>query len=636
MKYQKVLALLMILVSPSIWAFDSSEAYNTITFSYTDQANVSQVIVLDENQRSTATSITLTVDAKDGGGRPTHNLDGTCAAYCTQYDVSRIRIHAFNSSGTSIGNMTTETPLKNWGSASNPGWSTGPGDNLFDWTTVSVTLSASDITGGFAAVAYVRVYLISDEGSYWAGNYGVQYRTPTLQLNGSGSNLLYNSEFGVDSTGVRAQGWIPSYGTYGTCGATSGNSICVTQEPTVTANMWGGGEDPNGGTTSGTSGGYSSVLTTDTADAAASGENISSPSGGSGTPTFTQLKFSRYQVADSQWNVSACTQTTTCQIYSKNPGTMYKIPWTSGQWQWQAGQYVQFEASGNADYPWTAKVYNSDGTLAGVVGTGKIISMGPDYFFFVGDDNNTGQLFSLTSGMSDTNGVTWTGTLNPTTEQVDAYAAGGSISPLASGETVGAPALCCGGSTAQFFANGGFAGRVNDWTNNNLTGDNAVYVTQVGNNNTATIQQSGGRNYVNLSVAGHNNVSTVTQTTTNSSTQSNFIEATVLGGYNTINLEQTSTGQIKGIYATVHDDYNTATVQQKDNGGHYSEINISGSNKTVNILQQGSASHMAKIEIFGGATSIDVSQSGSTQLYYSINFQCAQISCAAITVTQGQ
>ena len=42
---------------------------------------------------------------------------------------------------------------------------------------------------------------------------------------------------------------------------------------------------------------------------------------------LADLKFGRYQIADSQWNVSACTQTATCQIYSKNPGTAYQIPW---------------------------------------------------------------------------------------------------------------------------------------------------------------------------------------------------------------------------------------------------------------------------------------------------------------------
>jgi hypothetical protein len=65
--------------------------------------------------------------------------------------------------------------------------------------------------------------------------------------------------------------------------------------------------------------------------------------------------------------------------------------------------------------------------------------MGNDYFFFVGNDNNTGQLFSMTQGFANTSGVTWTGTLNPTVAQTNAYATGGSTTPLAAGQTA-APA----------------------------------------------------------------------------------------------------------------------------------------------------------------------------------------------------
>lgn len=151
---------------------------------------------------------------------------------------------------------------------------------------------------------------------------------------------------------------------------------------------------------------------------------------------LTDIKFGQSQIADSQWNVSSCTTTTTCQIYSKNPGTMYKIPWTSGQWVWQTGQYVQFSLTGNATNPYEGKVYNSNGTLAGTIGTGHIVNMGPDYFFFVGNDNNTGQLFSGSTGMSGTGGVSWTGTLNPTIQQADTYANSSySTVPLSAGQT---------------------------------------------------------------------------------------------------------------------------------------------------------------------------------------------------------
>jgi hypothetical protein len=131
--------------------------------------------------------------------------------------------------------------------------------------------------------------------------------------------------------------------------------------------------------------------------------------------------------------------TTTCQIYSKNPGTAYQIPWYNGQLSWAAGDYVKFATTGDATNPWNAIQYTSAGTQKAVMGTGHIINMGTDYFFFVGNDNNTGQLFSMTQGFANTSGVTWTGTLNPTVAQVNNYATNGSTTPLAAGQTA-APA----------------------------------------------------------------------------------------------------------------------------------------------------------------------------------------------------
>jgi hypothetical protein len=536
---------------------------------------------------------------------------------------------------------------------------------------------------------------------------------------------------------------------------------------------------------------------------------------------LTDIQFGRYQIADSQWNVSACLYTATCQIYSKQPGTMYKIPWTSGQWAWQTGQYVKFELSGNASFPYTAKVYNSNGTVAGTIGTGKIVNMGPDYFFFVGSDNNTGQLFSGSSGMSGTSGVTWTGTVNPTIAQANAYAnANYSTVPLAAGQTatttpssnttptppspvptaiynnssnvyitnhyptsnnsppgegaanafdnnpytkylnfdkynagvtiklnvgrvvtgftlttandfpgrdptsyklygsndgtnwtkiqegnlnlsnsrytvssminvtnttsyiyyyiffpttkagngcgldcnsmqiaeityyydynstvtstdtgsgsVANPSdLCCGGSSAPFNSNTQFTGRVSTFSNR-ARQDTVVSITQLGSYNSATVQQSGTKNnYSEIYVQGNSNTTNTTQTST-SATATNYIELDVIGSSNTVNLTQNSTGGSKGIYATVNNASNSLTINQSGNGNHYAEINLSGGNKSVNLTQSGSAAHMSNINLSGGATSLTATQSGNTQQYYSITHNCAQITCAAITVTQGQ
>ena len=183
---------------------------------------------------------------------------------------------------------------------------------------------------------------------------------------------------------------------------------------------------------------------------------------------LTDIKFGQSQIADSQWNVNACLNTTTCQIYSKNPGTAYKIPWTSGQVSWAAGDYVQFSASSNSSFPWRATQYTSAGVVKAVLGDGKIVNMGPDYFFFVGSDNNTGQLFSGSSGMNSTAGVSWTGTLNPTVEQANTYAnAKYSTVPLTAGQT----ATTTPSSPPPAPANIGFeSGNTTSWTVSNANG----------------------------------------------------------------------------------------------------------------------------------------------------------------------
>ena len=189
--------------------------------------------------------------------------------------------------------------------------------------------------------------------------------------------------------------------------------------------------------------------------------------------TFTDLKFGRAQIADSQWNVNACMNTNTCQIYSKNPGTAYKIPWTSGQLSWATGDYVAFITTGNSTNPYNAIQYNSSGTQKAVMGTGRIINMGADYFFFVGNDNDTGQLFSMTSGLANTSGVTWTGTVNPTVAQVNTYAANGSTTPLAAGQTAAPAAPVVNNATITSQSTGLYVTNVYPTSNNSPPGETA-------------------------------------------------------------------------------------------------------------------------------------------------------------------
>lgn len=357
--------------------------------------------------------------------------------------------------------------------------------------------------------------------------------------------------------------------------------------------------------------------------------------------SFTDLRFSRFQVADSQWNVNACMNTATCQIYSKNPGIAYRIPWTSGQLSWATGDYIKFELSGNANFPYTARQYTSAGALKSTLGSGKVINAGADYFFFMGSDNNTGQLFSGTVGMNNTAGVTWTGTRNPTIEQMNTSSSNYSATPLASGETAPAPAppppaLAGGASAAAFSPNQTNTTKLNTFVSR-TTGDSQVTIEQIGNFNTTAIVQSGTRNnYSWNNINGSNNSVTVNQSGT-AGTIANYAETGITGNNNTVTLTQQSTGGSKSAFVSITNSNNVLQLQQKDSGSHYAEVNLRGGNKTVNVLQQGGAAHRTAVELTGLSTELSLTQSGATQQFYSINFNCATAGgCPKITVTQGQ
>jgi hypothetical protein len=385
---------------------------------------------------------------------------------------------------------------------------------------------------------------------------------------------------------------------------------------------------------------------------------------------LTDVKFGRYQIADSQWNVSACLNTTTCQIYSKQPGVAYKIPWTNGQVVWAAGDYVKFDLSGNGSFPYTAKQYDSAGNVKSTLGDGKIVNMGADYFFFVGSDNNTGQLFSGSLGMNDTSGVTWTGTLNPTIAQADAYADQNySTTPLAAGQTA-APAgpTVVGGtitqtnapstqtiqSGASYTNNANRTSqqtRINTWTNTAVPYSNAVHVEQIGgDNNTVTISLNGtknrveltldgagtntvnltqvGSNYLDASVAGYQNSLVTNQT---NSIGTNYAETTISGNNNTANHTQ---GNSQLLFSAVSGDSNSLVTSQTGTGQHYLDVRMTGNGHNVNVNQFGSTANNARIDVTnaGGAATVDLDQGGGKN--FTLIQSCANPAGCSTVVNQ--
>jgi len=351
---------------------------------------------------------------------------------------------------------------------------------------------------------------------------------------------------------------------------------------------------------------------------------------------FTGVHFGRAQVADTQWNVQACTQTATCQVYSTNPGITYN---TGSPVSIGATQYVTFIPNTGSDRttnPWTMILVNADGTYTSL-GNGHVLVQGQDsngqIYLFFSNSNFNGTLLSGNLGLTG-QGATFTGTQNPTAAQTESIAANMSPTPLAAGQST-APVLCCGGSSAQFNANTSNVALVNQFINR-TTNDSRVYIQQVGDGNTILVDQEGTKNnYAYINNAGSNNNITINQTG-NSSTITNYSYTNVNGNSNTINVTQTSTGGAKGSFITASGNSNSVTVTQTDAGSHYAEIGVSGGNKSVDVTQSGSAGQMASIQLSGNPTSLSLQQTGSTQNFYAIQFNCATAGgCPRITVTQG-
>lgn len=337
---------------------------------------------------------------------------------------------------------------------------------------------------------------------------------------------------------------------------------------------------------------------------------------------FTDLKFGQYQTADSQWNTQSCLYNPQnyggCQIYSKNPGITYKIPWTSGKWTWSAGQYVKFEASGNASYPYVAKIYNANGSYAGQLGTGKVIYVGDDgtngYFFFMGNDNNTGQLFSLSQGMDTRDGLIMVGSANPDESTLNSFASGyGSTEPLAQGESVSTgpttttvTGVSGGISASQTTQVNAAKARLNSYGNDS----NSIYIDQAGNNNTIEITQKGtsGNHIRGIDgtsagvITGDLNTIDIKQGAT-TSTDSNLIELSVIGSVNDITLYQ--------------DRSDIGAEDSSASGSHVMRLSIDGNSNTVNTMQRSEANkagHFGEITLVGDSNNIDLYQRAETGL----------------------
>lgn len=360
--------------------------------------------------------------------------------------------------------------------------------------------------------------------------------------------------------------------------------------------------------------------------------------------SITDLKLSTAQIFDVQWYISAGKLNTSGFNYiyaSINYATQTASAarWTAAQTAdaGSNGRYIGFFNSTTNPGTYGMAVFNSNGTTYKIINnTGSFRALADGAIFYNGN-GMWGTLITTSAGYSLGSSAQFTITQEyPSNTQLQSYTPPSST-PLAAGQTAStAPTLCCGGSAAQFNADTTNVAKVQAFVNR-TTADSQVYINQIGDQNTITVQQTGTKNnYVNYTGNGSNNTTTVTQSST-TSTATNYATLAITGNTNTTTVLQQSTGGVKGAFVSISDSNNALTLQQKDSGNHYAEVNLTGGNKTVDITQQGSANHMTSVGLSGQPAALSVTQSGSTQQFYSINFNCATAGgCPKITVQQGQ
>jgi hypothetical protein len=183
----------------------------------------------------------------------------------------------------------------------------------------------------------------------------------------------------------------------------------------------------------------------------------------------------------------------------------------------------------------------------------------------------------------------------------------------------------------------------------NTAGRNLLELNLVGDANTLNLNQAqtttGGYNtadsndhYQLINVTGSRNSVTTEQTNINSTQVGHFMETTVSGNDNTLDLRQASAG--KTMFVNVNGNSNSATVQQKDLGNHYLDLKMTGNGNNAIILQEGNVGHKATVDMSrgsGGANMLDLSQSSSTNpLSFSIQQTCNQANCGTVVIRQTQ
>ena len=580
---KRFLILFSVLITLCYSSYGQAITYNAIATAYVT-TTISQNVVFNDAMRQGGT-FTMSVLAHIGGGR------------AGQSDTANVRIQFYNSAGGLMGTFSSSYNAN----LPNPNAVCGNPciDTSVPWSTLTVSTTVDAVSA--ASIAYAKVSMYGIDGSYWAGDYGPWYRAPTFQLNGGG-NLLYNPEFGPYNN-ITAQGWTSNPG-FGACqGAWGGSNACIVNSDGVpgsstvglVANANGGGPDVNGGTTSGTAGGYNNTMSVTNAGTGAT----------SGAPAGPTVVSTTNSNVTSTVNMGGGTTNT----YSQPVTTVLYSDGTSTTTNNGTATLISSVTLGTAGITANQQsvVTNTQQRQA------AITNITPN------------SVYIQQTGSNDTYNITQVG-----------------IGNTVDGATFNTSTGQIGYQTYAQFAGG----------NNNVTirqgdpatraGKNIVDVSVNGTGNYLNINQGTdanglytgldtGDHYQFVWVTGGNNNITTVQQGTNYATQ--FGVVSVNGASNNIQTVQSGSAGHQSFIG-VSGSYNNVTVGQSGTSSNYSSVTTSGNNNTATVTQTNGGNN-ANINLInaGAPASVNLTQTGNQS--YSVTQTCYTSACGTITLRQG-
>ena len=465
---------------------------NQIAMSYATM-NVTQMVVADTAMKAGG-NFSFSVQAVDGGGRGPPNFSN---------DIANLQIVFYNASNAVIGTATSNNTT------------------VFNtWNTY--TLNSTNCGGASCSqLKYFVVYLVGNDGGYWAGNAGTNFKDPKLTFTPTGqaastTNILYNPEFGVYgtyATNSGPNGWSNSTGTWG------GNTHPQLLNYSGTLNAAGGGYFATANSTNAQAGGYPQIV----------------------APTYA----------------SAITAT---QQNHVNAAAVSRAGITKN------GIYIDQVGNNN--------IIN----INQVGGYNQVSGIGTTYAPVQGDLN------TITIRQGD-------------------------------------PGNPVGKNLIEMSVQG--------------TGSNTLNINQGRDTNGNYTGADVGNHYQSVSVSGYSNTVTTNQQNAGG-TVGHYLEANIVGNYNTVGLIQTDGTTQKQTFANVNGNNNVLNASQTGIGNHYLDVSLNGNGNSATVNQYGNTANAATLSLTnaGGPSTVNLTQTGGQ--VYNITTVCVTAGgCQPITVRQG-